>query len=94
MKFNDMKTHEKEFISNIYRAIKEDKELEKDIKAYIEPKKAVAYIRYGTPEQAGMTQKDYKLNKMIEGLMETGHIELAIEILEEQKNTYNNLKNK
>lgn len=51
-KFNRMKETEKRFIANIYQSIKEDKELERDIQAYINPKKAVAYIRYGTPEQA------------------------------------------
>lgn len=91
-KFNRMGEVEKRFIANVYQSIKEDKELERDIQAYIDPKKAVAYIRYGTPEQAGMTQKEYEFRKMIQGLVRAGHTDLAIEILEERKNTYKNIK--
>lgn len=83
--FKSMKDLEKQFIANVYKAIKEDKEFATDIEEYLEPKKVVAYARYGTYEQAGTTEEAEQLRKAIETAMDTGHTRLAIALWEKNK---------
>lgn len=88
--FKSMKDLEKQFIANVYKAIKEDKDFATDIEEYLEPKKVVPYIRYGTPEQAQQTEEAFR--KKVRELFNTGYEDIAYMLIEEREKE--NQKNK